>query len=476
MELKRIKMSDIIPDEHNPRRNLGDIKEFAAALTTNPWSPGEPFNPIIVVRDGLSYRLADGERRYRAMLHNGVEECSAVVCGDYDEAQSAIVALATDSKKPLSEIERSRAVQSALALGVEPKKVEAAGGLKRGQARKIAEAAKWAGEKALQSTLDQLLASNELEKAGASREEARSVLEADPDAWKDMERAIKGELSVRKRAAALQEVLDEQGIAPASPDGEMAYVTMLKDPKALKERIESEGRSGEQEIYCIDSANGFVDVYRMRKDEDDEIPAHLAKAAAIAEDAVSQGAQNRADWYMKCLKRRPGHPNERVQLTPHVDELICSWFDSVMGITASYQYMGHDPEELAKPKVIFAPFALYAFEDVQDSIEIGGGLVRKLALGEDVDADEQLSVWVEWVQAFVFDGFELSADETELFDKANGAIGTYAPLIDHREDTPAAAEPITLDVPERAEETRAPSSEPADLIDIADLNFGQAVA
>lgn len=475
MELKRISVSDIDPDQNNPRRDFGDIKAFAATFMANPWAPGEPFNPIVVVADGERYRIADGERRYHAMVQNEIKECSAVVCGDYDEAQNAIVALASDAKKPLSEMERSRAVQTALSLGVAPKSVEAAGGLKRGQARKVAEAAKWAGEKALQSTLDQLLEAKALEDAGATREEARSVLEAQPDAWKDIARAVKSDLETQKRVGQMREILNEKGVELSTPSEDMAYDRMFQNPLVLKEHLESEAAEAEGLAYCLDEAQGVVDVYRPRSGADDEVPAYMAKAAAMAEDVTSQGANDREDWYLASLERRPGHPEERVRLTPHVDALVCSWYDDISGISESFRYAGHDPEKLAVPKTIYAPFALAAYEEIQEVVEVGPQLVRMLVLDEAVDADEELSAWQEWFEAFVQDGFEPSKEETEIFDKAAQAISSYTPKIQASADSQTPADPVVLDMSADADEAQVEHSDQSDLIDLADLNFGQAV-
>ena len=124
MELKRVRTADVYPSEANPRRDFGDLDALAASFELNPKHPGEPMNPPLLVRDGEVYRIVDGERRWRAMSKAGTKAFDAVVCDDWADADAALAMLATDDKKPLDEVERSRGVQRALLLGVEPQKVE----------------------------------------------------------------------------------------------------------------------------------------------------------------------------------------------------------------------------------------------------------------------------------------------------------------------------------------------------------------
>ena len=146
MELKRVKTADVYPSEGNPREDMGDLEALAASFELNPKSPGEPLNPPLLVRDGGVYRIVDGERRWRAMGIAGTKEFDAVVCEDWADADAALAMLATDDKKPLDEVERSRGVQRALLLGVEPQKVEKAA--RRKGLKKVKQAAERLGGEA----------------------------------------------------------------------------------------------------------------------------------------------------------------------------------------------------------------------------------------------------------------------------------------------------------------------------------------
>ena len=52
MEVKRVKLGDVFPDENNPREEFSGIEEMAESFKLNAERPGEPFIPPILVRDG----------------------------------------------------------------------------------------------------------------------------------------------------------------------------------------------------------------------------------------------------------------------------------------------------------------------------------------------------------------------------------------------------------------------------------------
>ncbi len=419
MELMRIKTSEVVPDANNPRRDFGDVKAFAATLMDNPWAKGEPFNPIVVVRDGAAYRVADGARRLAAMLHNGVEECSAVVCGDYDEAESAIVALASDAKKPLDDVERSRAIQTALSLGVAQKAVERAAGLKNGQAKRIAAAARWAGEKSLQATTDQLLSAKKLEEDGATRDEARGVLEAAPDAWEDAAAAVRGRLDRDRRVRQLEEVLGAAGISPGAPGKGLGYDRAFRKATDLKAFVEAGGAEGA--VYCLDVSEGCVDVYVPAAEPVDAATEAARRAADAAVDACVTGSDDRLAWYLAALQRKATRPYERVRATPHVDHVLqkASWaLGSPFATAAEY---GFEKASFASAKALFAPLAIDAYMDSQASLELDERHMRQAVAGDWDGIDpEALCLWVEWMSAFVADGFEV---EEGMLAEARDHVG-----------------------------------------------------
>lgn len=158
MELRTVDVEDVYPDEKNPRKDFGDIAALAESCMLNAINPGEPVNPIVVVRDGGIYRIVDGERRYKAIVRNKLAQCHAVVCDDMDEANAMVAMVATDDKRQLTDIERSRGVQQMLLLGVDPVKVERTARLNKGDAMKVNKAMIKVDDAAEDMTLDHLIA------------------------------------------------------------------------------------------------------------------------------------------------------------------------------------------------------------------------------------------------------------------------------------------------------------------------------
>lgn len=240
MELKRVKTADVYPSEGNPREDMGDLEALAASFELNPKSPGEPLNPPLLVRDGGVYRIVDGERRWRAMGIAGTKEFDAVVCEDWADADAALAMLATDDKKPLDEVERSRGVQRALLLGVEPQKVEKAA--RRKGLRKVKKAAERLGGEAELMSIDHLLAVAEL--ADDHPELSDEVAGADEGAWERVYREARAQVereraaqALRDKAAELRLGLEERGDRPDRPEG-MCYALTCRTPEDLEAAAE----------------------------------------------------------------------------------------------------------------------------------------------------------------------------------------------------------------------------------------------
>lgn len=123
MKTVRVKTSDVIPNPNNPRRAFDRIEELAASFDANGAHPGEPFTPPILVKDGSHYMIIDGERRFRAMRFLGLDEFTALVADDMDEADSFLAMVATNDKQQLTDEEKSRGIQKMLLLGIDPVKV-----------------------------------------------------------------------------------------------------------------------------------------------------------------------------------------------------------------------------------------------------------------------------------------------------------------------------------------------------------------
>ena len=153
MKLETIPLSDIFPNEKNPRTHFEGIDELAASFEN-----GEPFTPITVVQDGGIYTLVDGERRYRAMRKLGTKRCRALVAETQDDADVLVAMVSTNNKQQLDNVELSRGIQQALMFsGVA--RVERASGKKN--LRRVGRAIKRVGDAAEDMSIDRLLAIDE---------------------------------------------------------------------------------------------------------------------------------------------------------------------------------------------------------------------------------------------------------------------------------------------------------------------------
>lgn len=276
MQLKRVKTIDVYPDEGNPREDMGDLDALAASLELNPARPGEPLNPPLLVQDGGVYRIVDGERRWRAMSMAGTEEFDAVVCEDWADADAALAMLATDDKKPLDEVERSRGVQRALLLGVEPQKVEKAA--RRKGLRKVKKAAERLGGEAELMSLDHLLAVAEL--ADDHPELSDEVANADEGAWERVYRNAKDQVERERAAQALRDKAAELRLdleeGAERPDG-MSYALTCRTPQDLEAAAE-EYAGGALYVLHVSRFDGArVVVYTALPDEEADPEADAAR-------------------------------------------------------------------------------------------------------------------------------------------------------------------------------------------------------
>lgn len=222
MRIERIALAAMRPDPNNPRRDFGDVEALAATFAYNAEHPGEPLNPPIVVADGSVYRIIDGERRYRAMLHleeagGGGGTCHAVVCESMGEADAIVAMLATDDKRALSEQERAVGIQRMLVLGIDEDEADRAARVEPGTSRRVRAAMGVAGERAEQMTFDQLFAIEEARSRG-DEEAAREIAEAEvgDERWPEWRLVAERHERAAAKAAqdrALREACESRGIA-----------------------------------------------------------------------------------------------------------------------------------------------------------------------------------------------------------------------------------------------------------------------
>lgn len=127
--IETVNIEDVYPFElngtvMNPRdTSTKDCKayidELAEQFKNNPFNPGHPYTQPILWRDGGIYQIIDGECRWRAMKQIGTKHFEAIVYDTLEDAEqarkmAAMGMVATDTKKPLTAVEKSRGVQTTL--------------------------------------------------------------------------------------------------------------------------------------------------------------------------------------------------------------------------------------------------------------------------------------------------------------------------------------------------------------------------
>lgn len=326
MELRRISLEDVYPDSNNPRAkdNFGDLDAMAESLALNAANPGEPFNPIVVVRDGGIYRIVDGERRYRAMRKAGTASCHAVVCDDLDEANAMIAMIATDDKRRLTDVERSRGVQQMLLLGVDPEKVDRAGRMAKGSSRRVRRVMERLDDAAEEMSLERLLAVADLEDEGATADELDGLATCAEASWRSEASRIRRRIDEdaaedemrRALAGAGAAVLDKRpegyelwDFADDADDAAAEFAAARErhdDAVAVVSRLLGRARAS---IYVAGGAERSEEA-AAREAEEERAEELLADVSEIEEDLES--------WYVSAANVDGACAETR-------RELLCSW-------------------------------------------------------------------------------------------------------------------------------------------------------
>lgn len=326
MELKEIPISDVYPDEKNPRKDFGDISTLADSCMLNAINPGEPVNPIVVVADGGIYRIVDGERRYKAMCKNKLERCHAVVCDDMDEANVMIAMVATDDKQQLSDIERSRGVQQAMLLGVDPVKVERMGRMAKGGAEKLRRARAAVDDAGDDMTLDRLLAIAEFAEAG-DNEAVGKLTDCKEGEWQYLANKLRDDRNREAEVDVVVEACRASGVdvEDRAPDG-MSYIGLCRLPQHLEDRLANGDPDSMVAVPVCDQYMYGVKLYGPAQDskENDEAKRQQDELAA----KIEHGVEHRAKWFASCAKKNQYNPNAPIKHTPNlVEYLLDSFFD-----------------------------------------------------------------------------------------------------------------------------------------------------
>lgn len=156
------------PRDFTTRESAEHIAALAAQFKANRLNPGQPVMKPILYKEGGIYWIIDGECRVRAMRSIGTERFLAEVYDDLDDAELARVEAAkamveTDAKLGLTAEEKSRGVQTMLALDIPDEEVAVAARTDAGTVAKARRAARRVQDAAYDMTLDRLAAIAEFE-------------------------------------------------------------------------------------------------------------------------------------------------------------------------------------------------------------------------------------------------------------------------------------------------------------------------
>lgn len=414
MELMEVNVEDVYPDEKNPRKDFGDIAALAESCMLNAVSPGEPVNPIVVVRDGGIYRIVDGERRYKAMCKNKVKRCHAVVCDGMDEANAMVAMVATDDKQRLTDIERSRGVQQMLLLGVDPAKVERTARMAKGSAWKVATAMATVDDAAEDMTLDRMLAIAEFAEAGDD-EAVADLTDCPEKDWPRIAAEYRGLREREAEVAAVTAACEAAGVAVADekPDG-MAYAGLIVQPEHVAERLEGRDPSDFAAVPVNKSYAYGVELYERRVEKAPDPEAEERKRRTEEMGAmIEHGSQRRAAWYASCIAPNQYNPIGRRADTPNVDAYLLGRFfraeecfqTPIDGVDAFLALAGADAADLSKDR-LQGRMAAYIYG--RCSAEINRNYAHPLAHGTDGVSDwtrEMLGRFAEWASLCAADGY-----------------------------------------------------------------------
>lgn len=308
-EVMEVALGDILFNENNPRKDMGDLETLAASFTD-----GEPFTPPIVARDGRRYRLFDGERRVRAMQLLGTERCHVNVYPSFVAAEAAIASMATNLKKPLGSEEQANGFQTMLEYDLSDEDMRRATGMEIERVRTVRRVlANYAGS-SVQTDLDAIFEAAEFD----DPEEQRMVLEAGSQAhWKAQE--IRRKRSWAAKCAKIHAAIARCGVPDERISDEqledrdlpgtmglkfLGYVTAPKDASTMLDGYTTEKAAA----WLSDRSYEVAYLVYVDAAEEAEKPgeAHrrrMQQALDKLRDWISEGLRSATAWYVAAYER-----------------------------------------------------------------------------------------------------------------------------------------------------------------------------
>lgn len=414
--LETVELCDVFPYERedgeamNPRdfstkESAAHIADLAEQFKHNRLNPGQPVMKPILYRDGGIYRIIDGECRVRAMRSIGTKRFLAEVYDDLDDAELARTEAAkamveTDVKLGLSAAEKSRGVQTMLALDIPDEEVAAAARTDAATVRKARRAVRKVQDAAYDMTLDRLAAIAEFEGDDEAVAELRDCKQSD---WQRVYAGLKSRAEQRRNRAEVVAVLADAGVefVDECPEGFAACRTFSDyrpDLAAL-------------DAYVADNAGAG-----LLAEETSLGVTLLAPVAEGADEAAQAAAQRKADFQAAY---EDGAKARREWLAAHAGDLK-SMRRTALALTAlamEDQAVEAFEEMLGRP-IDRTPTELAVAMGWRAAWNMNGGTAWALVSdGGSVyvcrDAIENVTIVYEAMKA---DGYEPNAAETETYE------------------------------------------------------------
>lgn len=280
------------PRDFTTRESAEHIAGLAAQFKANRLNPGQPVMKPILYKEGGIYWIIDGECRVRAMRAIGTERFLAEVYDDLDDAELARVEAAkamveTDAKLGLTAEEKSRGVQTMLALDIPDEEVAVAARTDAGTVAKARRAARRVQDAAYDMTLDRLAAIAEFEGDDEAVAELRDCKQSE---WQRVYASLKAEAEQRRNRAEVVAVLADAGVefVDECPEGFAACCTFSDyrpDLAALDAYVADNAGEG---LLAEETSFGVTLLVPAEEAADES-----AQAAAQRRD----DAQRKADFY-----------------------------------------------------------------------------------------------------------------------------------------------------------------------------------
>lgn len=405
MQLERILLSEIVPNDLNPRDDYSSVDRLAKNLAaTAALNGGEPVNPIVVkpCASGREkkYRVIDGERRYRAMMQNGLEECSAIVCDDWEEVDAILTALATDDKELLTESAKNVGIQEYfdLDLGDESDDAyETVLGLSKGTLKTARNVRKSIGEPAKTASLDMLLAAAEFSDDPAA---AQKIIES-----KDWHYTLLELRSIRKNEKTAEEMMayiEEHGgrIIDSVPDG-YVWVDQIFTAKRLEEFCDDDKCVYYFSDYKQAFVTPYVIVYRYDPDSTDLEEENTRKFNEHREIVGKLNLEHLRFLVEKLNKNEP---------LPHVGELAIGHAPMVWLCQKTLTQIA-DNGLVFKPTVTWMD--IFSYFQNRDQPFMQSDCVYNVGLCAD---------YITYMDAMVADGYEMTDEDLKLVAEASTAV------------------------------------------------------